>query len=48
MAIIQRWNVAGALHNPKGILRNAKVPYGQVKVVFSWSLGATEIWLYPK
>ncbi|GKC89852.1 hypothetical protein Tco_1150501 [Tanacetum coccineum] len=29
MAIIQRWKVAGALHNPNGIRLYAKVPYGQ-------------------
>jgi len=33
---MQRWNVAGALHNPNGILRYANVPKGQVKVVISW------------
>ena len=46
--IIHLWKVAGALHNTNGILLNAKVPYGQVKVVFSWSSGAIEIWLYPE
>ena len=41
-------NVAGALHNLNDILLNAKVPYGQVKVVISWSSGVIEIWLYPE
>ncbi|GKD16906.1 hypothetical protein Tco_1206064 [Tanacetum coccineum] len=35
MAVIQRWKVAGALHNPNGIRLYAKVPYRQVNVVFS-------------
>ncbi|GJV02697.1 hypothetical protein Tco_1336266 [Tanacetum coccineum] len=29
MAVIQRWKVAGALHNLNGIRLYAKVPYGQ-------------------
>lgn len=41
---IQRWKVVGVLHNPNGILRYAKLPNGHVKVVFSWSSGAIEIW----
>ena len=35
IVIMQRWKVAGVLHNPKGMRRYANVPYGQVKVVFS-------------
>ena len=46
MLNMHRWNVAGALHNPNGILIYAKVPKGQVKVVFFWSFGAMRIWLY--
>ena len=30
-----RWNVAGALHNPKGIRLQVKVLNGQVNVIFS-------------
>jgi len=36
---MQRWNVAGALHNPNGILRYANILNGQVNVVFSCSSG---------
>ena len=32
--IMHRWKVPGALHRPKGILLWAKVPTGQVNVVF--------------
>ncbi|GJU62577.1 hypothetical protein Tco_1244412 [Tanacetum coccineum] len=35
MVVIQRWKVVGALHNLNGIHLYAKVPYGQVNVVFS-------------
>ena len=45
---IQRWNVAGALHRPKGIQRQAKVLNGHVNAIFSWSFGAMGIWLYPE
>ncbi|GKE44410.1 hypothetical protein Tco_1471694 [Tanacetum coccineum] len=35
MAVIQRWKVAGMLHNPNGIRLYAKVPYEQEwKVIF--------------
>ncbi|GJU55750.1 hypothetical protein Tco_1229464 [Tanacetum coccineum] len=34
MAVIQRWKVVDVLHNPNGIYLYAKVPYGQVNVVF--------------
>jgi hypothetical protein len=44
MLSIYLWNVAGALHNPKGILWYAKIPNGHVKVVFSWSSSAISIW----
>jgi hypothetical protein len=37
MLKIALWNVAGALHNPKGNTRYAKVPQGHVNVVLSWS-----------
>lgn len=43
IAIMHLWKVADTLHNQKNILRKAKVPYGQVKVVFSWSSGAMTI-----
>ena len=46
--IIHLWKVQEALHKPNGILLKAKVPNGHVKVVFSRSLGAIEIWLYPE
>jgi len=39
MLNMHRWNVPGALHRPNGILLWAKVPKGQVNVVFSWSSG---------
>ena len=35
MEFIHLWKVIGALQSPKGILRYAKTPNGQVKVVFS-------------
>ena len=35
MDIMHLWNVAEALHKLNGILLNAKVPNGHVKVVFS-------------
>jgi len=41
--IMQCWSVAGALDNPKGIRRYAKVPNGQVNMVIYWSSGAIEI-----
>ena len=34
---MHRWNIADALHNLNVILLYAKVPKGQVKVIFSWS-----------
>nr|GEX18675.1 integrase, catalytic region, zinc finger, CCHC-type, peptidase aspartic, catalytic [Tanacetum cinerariifolium] len=43
IAIIHRWNVPGALQSPKGMHLYAKVPYGQVNVVFSWSFGSIGI-----
>ena len=35
IAIIHRWKVAGALHSPNGMRLKAKVPKGQVNIVFS-------------
>ena len=35
MAVIHRWKVAGALHIPNGMRLKAKLPKGQVNVVFS-------------
>ena len=35
IVIIHLWNVLGALQRTNGILLKAKVPYTQVKVVFS-------------
>ena len=35
--IIHLRKVFGALHSPNGIHLNAKVPYGHLKVVFSYS-----------
>jgi len=32
---IHRWNVAGALHNPKGMRLYTNVPNGHVNVIFS-------------
>jgi hypothetical protein len=39
MLKITLWNVARALHNPKGNTQYAKVPQGHVNVVLSWSFG---------
>ena len=35
IAIMHRWKVEGALHSPNGMRLKAKVPKGQVNVVFS-------------
>ena len=35
IAVMHRWKVAGALHSPNGMRLKAKVPKGQVNVVFS-------------
>lgn len=35
LMFIHYWNVAGALHSPKGILLFAKVLHGHVKIIFS-------------
>ena len=39
--------MAGELQSSNNILLKANVPYGHVKVVFSWSSRPTLIWLYP-
>ena len=48
IAIMHLWKEADAFHNPKGILRYAKVPYGQVNVVLCWSSGWIGIWKNPE
>ena len=35
IAVTHRWKVTGALHSPNGMRLKAKVPNGQVNVVFS-------------
>nr|GFB22507.1 hypothetical protein [Tanacetum cinerariifolium] len=40
IAIIHRWNMPGALQSPKGMRLYAKVLYGQVNMVISWSFGS--------
>ena len=35
IAFMHRWKVAGALHSPNDMRLRAKVPNGQVNVVFS-------------
>ena len=43
MLNMHRWNIAGALQSPNGILLNANVPNGHVNVDFSWSSKAMGI-----
>ena len=40
------WNVAPALIRPNGIFRYAYVPHLVLNVVFNWSSGCTNTWLY--
>ena len=35
ITVIHRWKVAGALHSQNGMRLKAKVPKGQVNMVFS-------------
>ncbi|KRZ02830.1 hypothetical protein T11_17847 [Trichinella zimbabwensis] len=40
---MSRWNVAGALHRPKGMTRNWYSPNGVLKAVFGRSASSTGI-----
>ena len=44
---IALWNVAGALHRPKGMQRNCQAPAGVTKAVRSLDSSATGICQYP-
>lgn len=48
MLIMHCQNMESALLSRNEILLYVKVPKRQLKVIFSWSFGAVEIWLYPK
>src|SRR6266542_1981903 len=47
MWFIRRWNVAGALHSPKGITFHSNNPHGVIKAVFSLSFSSIPTCQYP-
>ena len=47
LLIMHIQKIARALQRSKYLLLYEKVSEGQVKIVFSWSSGATIIWLQP-
>src|SRR6266511_2411636 len=47
MWFIRHWNVAGALHSPKGITFHSNNPQGVIKAVFSLSLSFMPTYQYP-